>query len=68
MTRDMQLDVKIIKECEDGSAIITVNMDEYTKEFLIGEGILSVLKRGLATSESAVTDDMLKEDEPIGQD
>lgn len=68
MSDRMELSVKIIKECADGSAIITVDMDAATKDFLIGEGILAVLKRGLATSESAVTDDMLREDEPIGQD
>jgi hypothetical protein len=67
MSDEMELSVKIIKECEDGSAIITVDMDATTKDFLIGEGILAVLKRGLATSESAVTDDMLKEDELIGE-
>lgn len=50
----MEIKCKLIKELEDGSAIITIEMDEEAKEFFIGEGFLTVLKRSLESSQSYV--------------
>jgi len=58
----MDIQVKIIKELPDGSAICTLDMDDEAKEFLIGEGFLAIIKRSLATSESAIKSEMLNEE------
>mgnify|MGYP003651194190 CR=1 FL=1 len=51
----MEIKCKMIKELPYGSAIITVDLDEDAKEFLIGEGFLTVVKRSLASSESYIS-------------
>jgi len=50
----MEIEVKIIKELEDGSAICSLDLDKECKEYLIGEGFLEVLKRSIASSESYI--------------
>ena len=50
----------MIKELPDGSAIVTIDLDEDAKEFLIGEGFLTVVKRSLASSESYVPKEKAK--------
>ena len=45
----------MIKELPDGSAIVTIDLDEDAKEFLIGEGFLVVIKRALESSESYIS-------------
>jgi hypothetical protein len=57
----MDIQVKMIKELPDGSAICTLDMDDEAKEFLIGEGFLTILKRSLETSVSAIKPSMLEE-------
>ena len=57
----MDIQVKMIKELEDGGAICTLEMDEETKEFLIGEGFLTIIKRSLASSESYIEPKPLEE-------
>jgi F0F1-type ATP synthase epsilon subunit len=54
----MIIKVKEMKEMEDGSAIVWMEMDNDAKEFFIGEGFLAVLKRSVDTSESFVTEEM----------
>jgi F0F1-type ATP synthase epsilon subunit len=54
----MLIKVKEMKEMEDGSAIVWMEMDNDAKEFFIGEGFLAVLKRSVDTSESFVTEEM----------
>lgn len=61
----MDIQVKMIKELEDGSAICTIDMDEEAKEYLIGEGFLTVIRRALETSESAVKPEMLEENKDV---
>jgi hypothetical protein len=56
----MEIKCKMIKELPDGSAIITVDLDEDAKEFLIGEGFLTIVKRSLASSESYVPKEKVK--------
>jgi len=55
----IQMTVKLVKELPDGSAIVTIDMNEETKEYLIGEGFLATIKRAVDTSESKVPDDVL---------
>ena len=52
----IQMTVKMLKELPDGSAIVTIDMNEETKEYLIGEGFLATIKRALDTSESKIPD------------
>jgi hypothetical protein len=56
----MDIQVKMIKELEGGGAICTLDMDEETKEYLIGEGFLAIIKRALLTSESYLKPEMLE--------
>ena len=51
----MEIKCKMIKELPDGSAIVTIDLDEDAKEFLIGEGFLVVIKRALESSESYIS-------------
>jgi hypothetical protein len=48
----MQIKVEKMKEMEDGSAIVWLEMDSESKDFFIGEGFLAVLKRSIESSES----------------
>jgi hypothetical protein len=61
----MNIIVKKMKELPDGSAICTLDISSETKEYLIGEGFLAVLKRSLDTSESAVKPEMLEETKDV---
>ena len=56
----MDITVKIIKELEDGSAIVSIDMDKDAKEYLIGEGFLAIIERALENSESHVKDWMIE--------
>jgi hypothetical protein len=56
----MDIKCKLIKELPDGSAIITMDMDEEAKDWLIGEGFVAVLKEAITHSKSLVTPEMLK--------
>ena len=51
----MEIQCKMIKELSDGSAIVTIDLDEEAKEFLIGEGFLTVIKRALESSQSYIS-------------
>jgi hypothetical protein len=61
----MNVTVEKMKELPDGSAICTLDMDKEAVQFLIGEGFLAVIKRALATSESAVKPEMLEETKDV---
>jgi len=49
-----RITVEYFKELPDGSAIVTIEMDNSTKEFLIGEGFLAVVERSMLNSRSIV--------------
>lgn len=51
----MEIQCKMLKELPDGSAIVTIDLDEDAKEFLIGEGFLVVIERALALSKSYIS-------------
>ena len=56
----MKIECKLLKELPDGSAIVTLEMDEQAKDWLIGEGFIAVLKEAIALSKTNVTPQMLK--------
>lgn len=56
----MKIECKLLKELPDGSAIVTLEMDEQAKDWLIGEGFIAVLKEAIALSKTNVTPEMLK--------
>jgi|APCry1669189070_1035195.scaffolds.fasta_scaffold295947_1 hypothetical protein len=47
----MNLTVEIMEEHEDGSATITYEADKEAKEFLMGQGLLYLIKQGLEAEE-----------------
>jgi hypothetical protein len=51
----MDIKCKLIKELDNGSAIISIEMDEEAKDWLIGEGFITVLKESLKNSKSYIS-------------
>lgn len=49
----MQLEVLMLEELEDGSAILEVEMDKEMKEFLIQEGLMGIL---MAEAEKVINE------------
>ena len=49
----MNITVKIIKENKDGSANATVDFDKEGLEFLVQEGLLSVMQQYIEQNENA---------------
>jgi hypothetical protein len=56
----MEIKCKLIKELDNGSAIVSVEMDEEAKDWLIGEGFITVLKEAIKHSKTLVPPEMLK--------
>jgi F0F1-type ATP synthase epsilon subunit len=56
----MDIKCKLIKELNDGSAIVTIEMDEEAKEWLIGEGFITVLQEAIKISKTYISDADLK--------
>jgi hypothetical protein len=56
----MDIKSKLIKELPDGSAIVSLDMDEEAKDWLLGEGFIFVLKEAIALSKTRVKPEMLK--------
>ena len=48
----MKIITKLRKERKDGSAICELDLDKEAKDWLIGEGFVSVLSKALGMSES----------------
>jgi hypothetical protein len=49
----MKITVKVIKENKDGSANATVDFDKEGLEFLVQEGLLSVMQQYIEQNENA---------------
>jgi len=49
----MEITVKVIKENKDGSADAEVNFDKEGLEFLVQEGLLSVMQQYIEQNENA---------------
>jgi hypothetical protein len=56
----MNIKCKLIKELSDGSAIVSIEMDEEAKDWLIGEGFITVLKESLKNSKTYISKDDIK--------
>ena len=56
----MKISCKLIKELEDGSAIVSMEMDVEAKDWLIGEGFIAVLKEAIKMSKTYVSPKMLE--------
>ena len=51
----MEIKCKLIKELDNGSAIVSIELDEEAKDFLIGEGFTVVLKESLKNSKTYIS-------------
>ncbi len=56
----MKIQSKLIKELPDGSAIVSLEIDEEAKDWLLSEGFIAVLKEAIAISKTHVKPEMLK--------
>ena len=56
----MDIKCKLIKELDNGSAIVSIEMDEEAKDWLIGEGFITVLKESLKNSKTYISSDDVK--------
>lgn len=61
----MDFSVKMIRELEDGGAICILDMDADAKEYLIGEGFLTIMRRALDSSESYVKPELKEENKDV---
>jgi len=52
----MDIKCKLIKELSDGGAIVSIEMDEEAKDWLIGEGFITVLKESLKNSKTYISE------------
>lgn len=48
----MDIKCKLIKELKDGGAIVSLELDEEAKDWLIGEGFTVVLEKAIAVSKT----------------
>ena len=56
----MDIKCKLIRELDNGSAIVSIEMDEEAKDWLIGEGFIVVLKESLKNSKTYISNDDVK--------
>jgi len=56
----MDIKCKLIKELPDGGAIVSIDMDQEAKDFLISEGFIKVLKESLKNSKTYISADDVK--------
>jgi hypothetical protein len=61
----MKISCKLIKELNDGSAIVSMEMDVEAKDWLIGEGFIAVLKEALKMSKTYVSPEMLEKTKKV---
>jgi hypothetical protein len=52
MEKEVNITIKTIKENKDGSADAVVNFDKEGLEFLVQEGVLSILKQYVEQNEN----------------
>ncbi len=48
----MKIEVIEVKDLEDGGAELVLDLDDEAKKFLINEGVISALEKGLAQVEA----------------
>lgn len=52
----MDIKCKLIKELPDGGAIVSIDMDQEAKDWLISEGFIAVLKESLKNSKTYISE------------
>lgn len=52
----MELKCQLIKELDNGGAIVSLEMDEETKNWLIGEGFAVVLQEAVKLSKTYISE------------
>ena len=52
----MDIKCKLIKELDNGGAIVSIDMDEEAKDFLISEGFIKVLGESLKNSKTYISE------------
>lgn len=57
---NMEIKCKLIKELDNGGAIVSIEMDEEAKDWLIGEGFTVVLQESLKNSKTYISDEDVK--------
>ncbi len=55
----MKISCKLIKELDDGSAIVSIELDQEAKDWLIGEGFTVIMKEAIKMSKTYVSPEML---------
>jgi hypothetical protein len=60
----MKISCKLIKELDDGSAIVSIELDQEAKDWLIGEGFTVIMKEAIKMSKTYVSPEMLKKHTP----
>ena len=56
----MKISCKLIKELDDGSAIVSIELDQEAKDWLIGEGFTVIMKEAIKMSKTYVSPEMLE--------
>jgi hypothetical protein len=56
----MNIKCKLLKELDNGGAIVSMELDEDAKDWLIGEGFITVLKESLKNSKTYISADDVK--------
>jgi len=56
----MKISCKLIKELDDGSAIVSIELDQEAKDWLIGEGFTVIMKEAVKLSKTYVSPKMLE--------
>ena len=61
----MKISCKLIKELDDGSAIVSIELDQEAKDWLIGEGFTVIMKEAVKLSKTYVSPKMLEKAKKI---
>jgi hypothetical protein len=56
----MNIKCKLLKELDNGGAIVSMELDEDAKDWLIGEGFIKVLQESLKNSKTYISADDVK--------
>ena len=61
----MKISCKLIKELDDGSAIVSIELDQEAKDWLIGEGFTVIMKEAIKMSKTYVSPEMLEKTKKV---
>jgi len=63
----MKISCKLIKELDDGSAIVSIELDQEAKDWLIGEGFTVIMKEAIKMSKTYVSPEMLEKAKKVSK-